>query len=507
MSAELNPIKWRHCGASIRGVSHVRSGAPNQDAIEHWTPNGDESQTAILAISDGHGSVPHVRSDMGARLAAETALSALRDFSRDRQTIAVAGGLAVAVRGLPKTIVKAWSQAVRAHLANNPFNELDWKNVPAPERTVGQEALARDPMLAYGATLLAALVMDESIVFLQIGDGDILCVSGDGATTRPLPEDPRLVANQTTSLCQAGAEGEFRVSILESPAEFPTLIILSTDGYANAFRSDGDFLQIGRDYLAMLNAEGYEGVEQQLKDILTEASTKGSGDDITLGLLGRKIGGEENLLMRETAKPLNAESTSSVGRSAELSDIAREQVQKLEAANDTLSRRLRWLTVCFAISLLFSIASLGVSVWAAKRAMEKIALPVTDLKSPQRQSRAPTNVPDEAKMPVFMMRLDSETTPVPLKDGMTISAGEAGLDPTEFGDAIASFQSGPGNRGLVIVNRSRKNWKVVLPSGHKQLLGEDESILLRKGMIIIFDAAGHLRPVMIDEEFYAESGE
>jgi hypothetical protein len=40
---------------------------------------------------------------------------------------------------------------------------------------------------------------------MRLDDGDLLTISADGATTRPIPEDARLVANQTTSLCQPGA--------------------------------------------------------------------------------------------------------------------------------------------------------------------------------------------------------------------------------------------------------------------------------------------------------------
>ena len=124
----------------------------------------------------------------------------------------------------------------------------------------------------------------ECLLYLQLGDGEILSVTAQGTTTRPLPPDDRLIANQTTSLCQPEAWKDFRSAWVTNGA-MPSLVLLSTDGYANSFRSDEDFLKIGQDYLEIIREQGIASLAEELPAILTEATQQGSGDDITLAIL------------------------------------------------------------------------------------------------------------------------------------------------------------------------------------------------------------------------------
>jgi hypothetical protein len=149
-------------------------------------------------------------------------------------------------------------------------------------------AVLANPPVAYGATLLCVLAAETEILYLQLGDGDILAVDQNGRATRPVPEDTRLIANQTTSLCQTSAAQDFRAKhFRSSEGAPPVLILVSSDGYSNSFQSDEDFLRLGPDYLELLRTYGPEKVEAQLDKILPEASRKGSGDDITLGFIRR----------------------------------------------------------------------------------------------------------------------------------------------------------------------------------------------------------------------------
>jgi hypothetical protein len=67
----------------------------------------------------------------------------------------------------------------------------------------------------------------------------------------------------------------------------PALILVATDGYANSFPSEEEFVKIGRDYREMIGQNGITYVGQQLEDFLKETSEGGSGDDITLGIIRR----------------------------------------------------------------------------------------------------------------------------------------------------------------------------------------------------------------------------
>jgi hypothetical protein len=146
------------------------------------------------------------------------------------------------------------------------------------------------------------LLTERFLLYLQLGDGDILTVAADGRVTRPLPQDERLFANETTSLCSPGGQGkqrnqprapagawsEFRARVQIQRPPSPALILVSTDGYANSFGSEADFLKVGSDLLDLLRSDGLDKVNASLGAWLEEASRSGSGDDVTLGCLFRR---------------------------------------------------------------------------------------------------------------------------------------------------------------------------------------------------------------------------
>ena len=277
-------------------VSHVRDGLPNQDAFAKWSAPEGAPPLASMAIADGHGSPRHFRSATGARFAVVVTIAALRDLAAALDAANDAERAHLASVELPQRIVASWTERARDHFAQTPFSDEEQRGVEAGEGAAALEAVRADPLLAYGATLLAALVTERCIVLTQLGNGDLLAVAGDGATTRPVPADERLSGNLTTSLCRAGAESDFRSIVLRADsASAPSLLVLSTDGYANSFKSDADFLQVGRDFLQMIASDGLAAVEGQLAHILDDASTNGSGDDITLGLLKRAGGPQDGM--------------------------------------------------------------------------------------------------------------------------------------------------------------------------------------------------------------------
>jgi hypothetical protein len=286
-----NAIHWRIIGHSARGASHVQLGMPNQDAFGFWLPESGAGPPAILAIADGHGSAPHFRSADGAKLAVEAATALLLQYSKLHDGSQSLAELQTAAAELPRQLVENWVAKVTTHLAAKPFRDEEYERLGEKEPEARVE-VSQNPLVAYGATLLSVLITDSYALCMQIGDGDILFVDDGGATSRPVPPDPRLIANQTTSLCQPQAPRDFRLHIESPLATVPALVLVSTDGYVNSFKSDADFLQIGPDFLAMARADGLTGVGGQLPGILQEASEKGSGDDVTFGIM-RRVDGEE----------------------------------------------------------------------------------------------------------------------------------------------------------------------------------------------------------------------
>ncbi len=262
-------------GASVRGAAHKRADLPNQDCI-NWQPG----PSVILALSDGHGSRKCFRSDRGALFAVVEATTTLKDFIRSVSHRPGDGSLSAVKRmaeeNAPKEIVRKWRAAVKQDIEWEPFSDDELK---LSDGKAGY--------LSYGATLLTVLVTADFIIYLQLGDGDIVTVSENGEPERPLPDDDRLFANETTSFSAENAWRDFRFRFRPITDQSPVLILLSTDGYANSFQNDASFLKVGPDILEMIASEGPDFVKQHLESWLTEASEAGSGDDITVGVVHR----------------------------------------------------------------------------------------------------------------------------------------------------------------------------------------------------------------------------
>ena len=280
--------EWRIVGKSVRGASHVRVGLPNQDAIR-WLPESGAGLPLVLAVSDGHGSAKCFRSSVGAGLAVKAATQVLSGFLEDLpEPLNFSAVKRWAVENLPREIVRCWREDVADHVFESPLRHEELERLDAKVDAGKRRQVMLDPILAYGATLLIVLVAESFILYLQLGDGDILTVSETGEVSRaPLPADERLFGNETTSLCFQDAWREFRAHFQVISGPPPALILVSSDGYANSFRDEAGFLQVGADILDMIRSDGLDAVNEDLETWLTEASENGSGDDVTLGIICR----------------------------------------------------------------------------------------------------------------------------------------------------------------------------------------------------------------------------
>ena len=253
---------WRATGASSRGKAHDANGMPNQDAFACNARGG--AMPLVVAVSDGHGGEAYFRSDVGSRFAVDAALEVLQRPP--------------AQKDLPAALVHAWRARVDAHLRSNPFT-------PQEQMIVARQTWGADPVEAYGATMLALALYEREIVYVQLGDGDLLRVAQDGRTERMFFKDPRLAVNQTHSLCDPEAETLLQQRREARNGDDPAMLMAATDGYSNSFASDNDFLKIGDDLLQMIRESGIDDVSEELPRMLKETSDAGSMDDITLGML------------------------------------------------------------------------------------------------------------------------------------------------------------------------------------------------------------------------------
>ncbi|MBM7846534.1 PP2C family serine/threonine-protein phosphatase [Herpetosiphon giganteus] len=273
--------QWGVIGHSVRGAAHIRQGLPNQDSL--WRVASQSY--AVMSLADGHGSTNYCRSDHGARLAAEIGGLLLARFLDSLGHVNIPQIEYEARHYLPATIIKFWLHGVFNHLNANPWNTSEMQRVIDKAGARAWLDIVANPAIAYGSTLLAVGATDRFFICLQLGDGDILCVDANGRPQRLFPDDERFIANETTSLCMSSAAQEFRVRLMPIDGQPPPLILGMTDGYANSYSDEEDFLKVAPDYLQMLRAGGVEYVASDLPRILNTVSELGSGDDVTIAML------------------------------------------------------------------------------------------------------------------------------------------------------------------------------------------------------------------------------
>jgi serine/threonine protein phosphatase PrpC len=289
MTENKTLTRWQIIGDTVPGASHIRAGIPNQDSIVQMRESG-RTAPLIVSIADGHGSPKCFRSDKGSQFAVKKAAQIVGEFLGERRGNFDQAEVETSGKDyLPKEFVKKWRKTVEYHLKNNPFTEEEFKKLEEKSGANARKLIEENPLLAYGTTSLTVAIEEDFVLYLQLGDGDILNVSANSEVTKPLPEDARLLANETTSMCLPKAENDFRFFVQKiSNEESPAMILLSTDGYLNSFADEAGFFQAGTDFFAMLGSEnGFEGVTENLKSWLEEATRMGSGDDCTVGIIYR----------------------------------------------------------------------------------------------------------------------------------------------------------------------------------------------------------------------------
>jgi serine/threonine protein phosphatase PrpC len=454
--------KWRCGGVSVLGASHVRQGSPNQDAIGWWPETG-QGLPLILAIADGHGSAKSFRSQLGAAHAVQVAVAELTDFLQldDPQRLAARSrDLKQLEQSLQQDfaeqLVRIWQAQIQEHLQAHPFTEAELQKLKTKDGDVACQMVAQNPFLAYGATLLATVVTPQFMLYLQLGDGDILCVDRKGQSYRPLPVDPDLIANETTSLCLPHAWDWLRCKLSPIPAPdlVPNLILLSTDGYANSFVSEADFCKVGPDYQQMLQELGFAEVMSQLPNILQETSQQGSGDDITLGLIFQgaeainpaKLSGEATFLQNSaihspatspasqtrrqtgsthhrpgltrlaaTSPPpksmgdpvlsagktrlQSAANSAPVGlaESAPLAGSPELEFEHLRHSHQQLQKKLKWLQLGMILSLVITALSIGLAALGFWLARENLPIPGFAPAAPASSDPSPIQTPAQTE--------------------------------------------------------------------------------------------------------------
>jgi serine/threonine protein phosphatase PrpC len=273
--AEADVGGWHLAVAAVRGASHEADRRPMQDAFRWEAPVSAAGPCLVLALADGHGHERHPRSARGALAAVEVCCEVIGGAGEELAATPTTALPALLDDRLIPEAVGRWRTRVLEDLAKDPL--------PASSGPIPTD----DPVISYGSTLIGAYLTSSRLVLLQIGDGDVVVVRPDGSSWQPIPGDDRLVHQYTTSLCQPDATLSFRHAVVEVDTDPAQWILLATDGFANA-QSDASWRhRLGFDLDDLAARHGPRWPASQLGQWAARcASGEGSGDDVTVALVG-----------------------------------------------------------------------------------------------------------------------------------------------------------------------------------------------------------------------------
>lgn len=268
-------MKTFKIGKSVQGASHISGNIPCQDAhrIECLADG-----TLVVGVADGHGSAKCVYSDKGARLATDAFVEVITELferTKDQREKLIYLLRQAGSTDLSRVICQRWERKI-----NKSYNAslgLAKKN--------GEKMPEYTPEL-YGTTLLGLVVTYDFIFAVQIGDGDMVFVDSYGIER--IIEPAKFLGTETYSLSN---ENPWQHAIsyfqrMEFIEKAPCMFMLSTDGFANSFINNNEYLVSCKDYYNTIMKHGDKAVEDNLEEWLSQTSYEGCGDDITLVMIG-----------------------------------------------------------------------------------------------------------------------------------------------------------------------------------------------------------------------------
>ena len=260
-------------GKSVQGASHIRSGTECQDSYKKvFCDDG----TIILAVADGHGSKSCPYSRTGSRIAVNVfcdILKSLYDGYKDNPEQLPTYLNREGDTKISKAIDTEWKRRV---VERHRKNKRDITKLES-----GDDDLA-SVYKQYGSTLLGLLIAKTFVFAFQLGDGDICYVNENGLEMVIEPE--KILGVETHSLSRDNSWEKAITTVRRICVEdgIPAMFTLSSDGYANSYKSEAEFHATVSDYLGLLKEHGVKAVESSLPGWLSETSEMGCGDDITM---------------------------------------------------------------------------------------------------------------------------------------------------------------------------------------------------------------------------------
>ena len=276
-------MKYKAYNFTVIGASHKKARRPCQDA----SVSLNKEDYILTAVCDGHGGDDYFRSDRGS----EFAVKAVRKCMNDENIIPMLTYYAndeikvnEMLLQLEKSIISEWNDLVETDYADDPFTDEELEQVNPRMRF--RYAIGEKIECAYGTTMLVNVITDDFWFGIHIGDGECVSVDHEGNFEHPIPHDNNCVFNYTTSICDRTAIYNMRHHFSTT---LPKALFIASDGVDNCFESHDKLHDFYTMVMKSFDYDSEMGAIVELLEYLPKMSLKGSGDDISLGIiLGKK---------------------------------------------------------------------------------------------------------------------------------------------------------------------------------------------------------------------------
>ena len=283
--------------ATETGYNHTRINKVCEDASDFY----DDEKMHICVVADGHGSDNYPRTEFGSKFAVDAAIKNVIEFvntAEKSQVINDAENNFERMNQLAKSILRSWYESVEEDYNKKPFTEKELEKVSDKykNRYLSENIEERKVEKAYGCTLIIYVITDDYSFGMQIGDGKCVLIDENGQFLEPIPWDDDCQLNVTTSICDDDAIDEFRFYISD---KMPTAVFIGSDGIDDSYANEEELYALYRSILKIFIEYGDEVGKSEIREYLPVLTKRGSGDDVSMGLIINQERAESNSFVFE----------------------------------------------------------------------------------------------------------------------------------------------------------------------------------------------------------------
>lgn len=212
----------------------------------------------ICAIADGHSGDFFINSHKGSKFACESAIEVLKRYeNEDKNKI--------------KSLLD--DKSLQIEICNH------WRSLVEQDMKESLPMVFKYNYFKYGTTLLIVMIKDDYILFIKLGDGDII-IKEDNNMKKALPSYKK---NIVDCLAEEKAYDKMIFKIIDYEKNISNVIIYS-DGFENSFVSYKSMVNEINNTLIKYNQNIFSKMklEKDYDKYLSSLSENGSLDDISI---------------------------------------------------------------------------------------------------------------------------------------------------------------------------------------------------------------------------------